>query len=73
VRPKERTISRHYKRRRAEERREQLVDQMAVARKKGRDAYQVWLAANALPTWTTKVEVKPARLRFHYRLVVLDR
>lgn len=74
VRPKEKTISRHYKRRRAETRCRALEMDMEKARSRGgRDQLERWILNNRLPIWTTKIEVKPARLRFHYRVVALER
>jgi hypothetical protein len=73
-RPKQKTISRHYKRRRADEKAGQLNDQLVYKRTKvGYEAYKSWLAFMGLPEWSTRFAVRPARLRFHYRVVALDR
>lgn len=64
------TISRHNKREPARLEADRLDDDLAKARKRGRNQYVVWLKANGYPEWTVNFEVKKALIR-HWRVVAV--
>lgn len=80
-RPKARTVSLHYKRRRADVVAETLSQAMAWAGDRhgtlaGSDvrrvARQEWLRKSGFPAWTLGFEVRRARTRFHYKVVAVS-
>lgn len=65
----ERTVSRHYKHRRAV-----VVCAALTYTLRTTDVGEKlqWLHDSHMPTWTDHFEVRPARLRFHYRVVAVS-
>jgi hypothetical protein len=77
---RKKTISRHYRRRRADEQEEFLTILLKrTLQSVGQDG--IWSASASgkklieygVPTWTRRIVVRPARLRFHYRVEARER
>lgn len=65
------TISLHYKRKRADSVCNALNAAMDEARRNG-VVMTDWLDAYDLPAWTRTIEVRRARTRFHYKVVAVS-